>query len=150
MRLHVLLEKVLDTMEKKEFNQTSKILLNPDDAEINQLVKEAGNKYDDSIRFIADAKTKNVYMFSGNWFTHSDAFRRIPEYSQYSRSNDLPPHIFTGHASHKGQDLGISGSDKYNTLYADKKELAGLSKYNWKFTVRYLSGVQDFIDKLNR
>jgi hypothetical protein len=134
----------------KLYGQAYTFYKNPSFSDFKQLVKEAkehedGPKKLDEMKFVANAKDKNVYVADGYWVTHIDIL------SNLSLPSHDAPWLFYGYARWSG---GVAKFDTSLIHYAtdefrtNKKLLSAFLSYDWSFVDNYISGTTSAINTI--
>jgi hypothetical protein len=138
------------------------IFINPGSSDVLKIVKEVRGK-DIPVRYVADAKSKEVYAWNANAAIHFDTVPHIN--SSYNRKGE-DPYIIFGYGYTSGSkiisftenlsnvamfvdELASSNSrDSNKTLMETRiSRLNKMFQYNWSFLDNYISGMYHFINE---
>ena len=108
---------------------------------MNPSRRDARNIGTDEVRFIASAKTKNVYAFS-ILLLHHDAWKQLldEKYEKGTIYYEDIDWLIAGYAKNQGGNLICDDYETEITLEGDNL------KYNWKFVDRYIKGFTGMLD----
>lgn len=117
------------------------VLENPSPDELNDLWRSMHKS--GTIRFIAVAKTKRLYAFNGDDYTHTDGVRYIEALRGIKGIGGFinnPPDIFTGNGPLKNGKIELWDSDVFSSHDYAAEKLEKAIALDWSFADRYLSG----------
>lgn len=123
-------EKYLARFKDLFIDSSTEIYVNPSMRDLKELKN--------SVRFIADAKTKRVYVWNAMDLFHKSAWERLKEKGhgkggEYDRTN----HVVAGEGRKKGRKIVV---DPGMMIF-----IRGNFQYDWSFAEKYIEG---FLDKM--
>ena len=152
----------------KNGNITASVYVNPGSSDIREIYKVAASSNkpgQPAIRFIADAKSKKVYVWDAYYAYHDDVSNLLG-YNKPNEYLDEPPFVYDGYG--KIVNGAIIGNDKHGTTqnidlilsslnnnrYLSDRQvkeridiLRPIFSYDWSFIDKYISGFSQLIQK---
>ena len=131
------------------------IFKNPTSSDIKEIKSQ---HFTTEVRFIADAKSRLVYVWDANLAIHAPILKAL-KYPEGSIGNS--PYLLESLANIVGTKLELTSSQADDMFYfpsfwvnkrnpISQKLLTQLLEYNWTFADRYISNFSSYVDKFRR